>query len=89
MKYKIYTSEGCIRCTRAKNKLVAEGHTIEEEHNAERHSRGDLSGWRGRPVDFAEFKANLCLANEELPILYNITMERFLTRDETDKLCKR
>jgi len=89
MQYKIYGAENCIRCERAKNKLLADGNEITEEHDAEAHSKGDLSGWRDRPIDFAEFKAQLCMFSDELPVIYNITTGKFLSKERTNQLCKR
>lgn len=88
MKYIIYSKEGCIRCERAKNKLLADGNKV-EIHDAEIHGNGQLSGWQDRIEEFVGFKAQLCFQNEHLPVIYDCFNENYVQADEMEQLCKR
>lgn len=81
VKFKVFSSPGCIRCKRAKKALAAQGHEI-EEHDAEFHRLPSVENWRDRPTDFKDFLATLSEQGDELPVIYSISGDRFLTYEE-------
>jgi len=83
--YKIYGAPGCGKCKRAKLSLIQLGHEI-ESHTAEFHSLPNVENWRDRMEDFAGFKGQLSMQNEELPVIYNDTKKVFVQEDEMNVL---
>ena len=84
MKYEVYSSPGCIRCSKVKQKLLEQDHEI-SHHTAEYHSLPSDPNWRKRMDDFAGFRGQLARQNDELPVVRCVDSGEFLSCEEIEK----